>query len=225
MKPVTVVEALAAPLRRDNVDTDAILPKQFMKSVARTGFGPNLFDSWRYLDIGEPGQDHTRRPLNPDFVLNQPRYQGARILLAGRNFGCGSSREHAPWALLEYGFEVIIAHSFADIFRQNCAKNGVLPVELDAAAMERLFAAAESPGGCRLRVDLEQQRVSGIDGGNEGGDHDGFSARFDIAPFTRHCLLNGLDEIGLSLRQRDRIAGFERARLQRFPWLDANLGD
>jgi 3-isopropylmalate/(R)-2-methylmalate dehydratase small subunit len=220
MKAVTVVEGLAAPLRRDNVDTDAILPKQFMKSVARTGFGPNLFDSWRYLDVGEPGQDHARRPLNPDFVLNQPRYQGARILLAGRNFGCGSSREHAPWALLEYGFEVIIAHSFADIFRQNCAKNGVLPVELDAASMELLFAAAESPDGCRLRVDLERQRVVGGDGGANG-----FEAGFDIAPFTRHCLLNGLDEIGLSLQQRDRIAGFERARLQRFPWLAANLGD
>jgi 3-isopropylmalate/(R)-2-methylmalate dehydratase small subunit len=216
MKPVTVVEGLVAPLRRDNVDTDAILPKQFMKSVARTGFGPNLFDSWRYLDAGEPGQDHARRPLNPDFVLNQPRYQGARILLAGRNFGCGSSREHAPWALLEYGFEVIIAHSFADIFRQNCGKNGVLPVELDAAAMEQLFAAAESPEGCHLRIDLEHQRVTGAHG---------FTANFDIAPFTRHCLLNGLDEIGLALQQRDRIAGFERERLERFPWLAASLCD
>ncbi|CAN7425149.1 3-isopropylmalate dehydratase small subunit [Duganella sp. LjRoot269] len=216
MKPVTIVEGLAAPLRRDNVDTDAILPKQFMKSVARTGFGPNLFDSWRYLDAGEPGQDHARRPLNPDFVLNQPRYQGARILLAGRNFGCGSSREHAPWALLEYGFEVIIAHSFADIFRQNCGKNGVLPVELDAASMEQLFAAAESAVGCRLRVDLERQRVIGAHG---------FTAGFDIAPFTRHCLLNGLDEIGLALQQRERIAGFESERLRRFPWLAANLCD
>jgi 3-isopropylmalate/(R)-2-methylmalate dehydratase small subunit len=216
MKPVTVVEGLAAPLRRDNVDTDAILPKQFMKSVARTGFGPNLFDSWRYLDAGEPGQDHARRPLNPDFVLNLPRYQGARILLAGRNFGCGSSREHAPWALLEYGFEVIIAHGFADIFKQNCGKNGVLPVELDAAAMEQLFAAAESAAGCRLRIDLEHQRVTGADG---------FTARFEIALFTRHCLLNGLDEIGLALQQRARIAGFERARLERFPWLAVNLGD
>lgn len=216
MKPVTVVEGLAAPLRRDNVDTDAILPKQFMKSVARTGFGPNLFDSWRYLDAGEPGQDHTRRPLNTDFVLNQPQYQGARILLAGRNFGCGSSREHAPWALLEYGFEVIIAHSFADIFRQNCSKNGVLPVELDAAAMEQLFTAAESEAGYCLRVDLEHQRVTGAHG---------FAASFDIAPFTRHCLLNGLDEIGLALRQRERIAGFERERLERFPWLATSLGD
>jgi 3-isopropylmalate/(R)-2-methylmalate dehydratase small subunit len=216
MKPVTIVEGLAAPLRRDNVDTDAILPKQFMKSVARTGFGPNLFDSWRYLDAGEPGQDHARRPLNPDFVLNQPRYQGARILLAGRNFGCGSSREHAPWALLEYGFEVIIAHSFADIFRQNCGKNGVLPVELDTASMEQLFAAAESAVGCRLRVDLERQCVIGAHG---------FTAGFDIAPFTRHCLLNGLDEIGLALQQRERIAGFESERLRRFPWLAANLCD
>jgi 3-isopropylmalate/(R)-2-methylmalate dehydratase small subunit len=216
MKPVTIVEGLAAPLRRDNVDTDAILPKQFMKSVARTGFGPNLFDSWRYLDAGEPGQDHARRPLNPDFVLNQPRYQGARILLAGRNFGCGSSREHAPWALLEYGFEVIIAHSFADIFRQNCGKNGVLPVELDADSMEQLFAAAEGAAGCRLRVDLERQRVTGVHG---------FTAGFDIAPFTRHCLLNGLDEIGLALQQRERIAGFESERLRRFPWLAANLCD
>ncbi|WP_394778871.1 3-isopropylmalate dehydratase small subunit [Undibacterium sp.] len=216
MRAITVVEGLVAPLRRDNVDTDAILPKQFMKSVARTGFGPNLFDSWRYLDVGEPGQDHAARPLNKEFVLNQLRYQGARILLAGRNFGCGSSREHAPWALLEYGFDVIIAYSFADIFRQNCYKNGVLPVELGEEAMAHLFAAAESEAGCRLTVDLEYQSVTGADG---------FTAGFDIAPFTRHCLLNGLDEIGLALQQRDRIAQFEHARLARFPWLAKPLSD
>ncbi|MFZ6645872.1 3-isopropylmalate dehydratase small subunit [Undibacterium sp. TJN25] len=216
MRAITIVEGLVAPLRRDNVDTDAILPKQFMKSVARTGFGPNLFDSWRYLDTGEPGQDTAQRPLNREFVLNQPRYQGARILLAGRNFGCGSSREHAPWALLEYGFDVIVAHSFADIFRQNCCKNGILPVELDAQAMSHLFAAAESEEGCRLRVDLERQRVDGADG---------FIASFDIEPFTRDCLLKGLDEISLSLRQRERIAQFERTRLVRFPWLATPISD
>ena len=210
MEPFTIVQGLAAPLRRDNVDTDAILPKQFMKSVARTGFGPNLFDSWRYLDPGEPGQDPALRRPNPDFVLNQPRYRDATILLAGRNFGCGSSREHAPWALLQYGFRAIVAAGFADIFRQNCTKNGVLPVELGDAALEVLFAAAESEAGCRLRVDLERQRVTGPDG---------FAASFDIAPAVRHALLNGLDEIGLTLRRRERIAAFERERLARHPWL------
>lgn len=214
MEPFTVVDGLAAPLRRDNVDTDAILPKQFMKSVARTGFGPNLFDSWRYLDPGEPGQDPAMRRPNPDFVLNQPRYRAATILLAGRNFGCGSSREHAPWALLQYGFRVLVAVGFADIFRQNCTKNGVLPVELGDAALDILFAAAESEGGCRLRVDLEQQRVTGPGG---------FAASFDIAPAARHALLGGLDEIGLTLRRRERIAAFERERLARYPWLAASI--
>jgi len=214
MEAITVIEGLAAPLRRDNVDTDAILPKQFMKSVARTGFGPNLFDSWRYLDPGEPGQDPAARRPNPDFVLNQPRYRGAAILLAGRNFGCGSSREHAPWALLQYGFRVIVAEGFADIFRQNCSKNGILPVELDGAAMERLFAAAEGAQGCRLRVDLEGQAVDGPGG---------FHARFEIAQASRHALLHGLDEIGLTLGQRDRIAAFERERLARYPWLAAPI--
>jgi 3-isopropylmalate/(R)-2-methylmalate dehydratase small subunit len=214
MEPITVVEGLAAPLRRDNVDTDAILPKQFMKSIARTGFGPNLFDSWRYLDQGEPGRDPALRRPNPDFVLNQPRYRGAPILLAGRNFGCGSSREHAPWALLEYGFQVIVAVGFADIFRQNCVKNGVLPVELDETAMARLFEAAESGHGCRLRVDLESQRVS-------GPGH--FEASFQIAPAVRHALLHGLDEIGLTLRRRGRIAAFERERFARHPWLDVPI--
>jgi 3-isopropylmalate/(R)-2-methylmalate dehydratase small subunit len=212
MEALSVVEGLAAPLRRDNVDTDAILPKQFMKSVARTGFGPNLFDAWRYLDVGEPGQPTADRPRNPDFVLNQARYQGAAILLAGRNFGCGSSREHAPWALLEYGFRVILAESFADIFRQNCAKNGILAVELPPAEMARLFDAAESPRGLRLQVDLRAQTVRG---------DDGFAADFAIAPFTRQCLLEGLDEIALTLRQVDAIAQFEQRRLARFPWLAA----
>jgi 3-isopropylmalate/(R)-2-methylmalate dehydratase small subunit len=214
MEAFTVLEGLAAPLRRDNVDTDAILPKQFMKSVARTGFGPNLFDSWRYLDHGEPGQDPAARVPNPDFVLNKARYRGATILLAGRNFGCGSSREHAPWALLQYGFRVIVAEGFADIFRQNCCKNGVLPVELDAAAMAALFAAAEGEGGCRLRVDLERQTVDGPGG---------FHARFGIAAASRHALLHGLDEIGLTLRRRERIAAFERERLARYPWLSAPI--
>lgn len=214
MEPLVIVEGLAAPLRRDNVDTDAILPKQFMKSVERTGFGPNLFDSWRYLDPGAPGQDPASRRPNPRFVLNQPRYRGATILLAGRNFGCGSSREHAPWALLQYGFRVIVAAGFADIFRQNCTKNGVLPVELDEAALDVLFAAAEGARGCRLRVDLERQHVT--------GPH-GFAAPFAIAPAARHALLNGLDEIGLTLRRRERIAAFERERLARYPWLDASI--
>jgi 3-isopropylmalate/(R)-2-methylmalate dehydratase small subunit len=215
MEPITVVEGLAAPLRRDNVDTDAILPKQFMKSVARTGFGPNLFDAWRYLDVGEPGQPAAGRPLNPDFVLNDLRYQGASILLAGRNFGCGSSREHAPWALLEYGFRVIVATSFAEIFRQNCGKNGILAIELPAEDIERLFTAAENGPGLRLRVDLERETMEG---------DDGFRASFAILPFTRHCLLNGLDEIALTLQQRDTIASFEQRRLARYPWLAALAG-
>lgn len=210
MEPVALVDGLAAPLRRDNVDTDAILPKQFMKSVARTGFGPNLFDAWRYLDVGEPGQPTAQRPRNPDFVLNDARYHGAAILLAGRNFGCGSSREHAPWALLEYGFRVILAESFADIFRQNCGKNGILAIELPHADMARLFDAAESAAGLRLRVDLEQERVTG---------DEGFAASFAIAPFTRHCLLHGLDEIALTLQQRGAIAACEQRRLTQFPWL------
>lgn len=214
MQAITVVSGLAAPLRRDNVDTDAILPKQFMKSVARTGFGPNLFDSWRYLDPGEPGQDPAARQPNPDFVLNQPRYRGAAILLAGRNFGCGSSREHAPWALLQYGFQVIVAAGFADIFRQNCTKNGVLPVTLGEADMQTLFAAAESEQGCRLRVDLERQVVEGPDG---------FAAAFAIEASVRHALLNGLDEIGLTLQRQQRIADFERDRLARYRWLNAPI--
>jgi 3-isopropylmalate/(R)-2-methylmalate dehydratase small subunit len=210
MEPLTLVEGLAAPLQRDNVDTDAILPKQFMKSVARTGFGPNLFDAWRYQDIGEPGQDHTKRPLDPDFVLNQQRYKGATILLAGRNFGCGSSREHAVWALVQYGFRVVIAASFAEIFMQNAIKNGMLPVVLEEETMARLFAQAQGEQGCRLRVDLAQQAVSTADGRE---------AHFAIAPFARHCLLNGLDEIGLTLQQSERIARFEQQRLARYPWL------
>jgi 3-isopropylmalate/(R)-2-methylmalate dehydratase small subunit len=214
MEKFTAFSGLAAPLRRDNVDTDAILPKQFMKSIARTGFGPNLFDSWRYLDIGQPGQDHTLRPLNQDFVLNQPRYQGASVLLAGRNFGCGSSREHAPWALLEYGFRAIIATSFAEIFMQNCYQNGILTIALEEAHMARLFDIAEANeagAGARLDIDLEQQSVR---------SPDGVTVSFAIAPFTKHCLLNGLDQIGLTLQQRDRILAFEQHRRARYAWLD-----
>jgi 3-isopropylmalate/(R)-2-methylmalate dehydratase small subunit len=199
-----------APLDRANVDTDAIIPKQFLKSIRRTGFGPNLFDEWRYLDHGEPGMDHSTRPLNPDFVLNQARYQGATILLARKNFGCGSSREHAPWALLQYGFRAVIAPSFADIFFNNCTKNGLLPVVLPELVMDRLFADVAVHPGYRLTVDLPRQKVIEPDGREHG---------FDVAPFRKYCLVNGLDDIGLTLRHKDKIAAFEKERLARQPWL------
>jgi 3-isopropylmalate/(R)-2-methylmalate dehydratase small subunit len=199
-----------APLDRANVDTDAIIPKQFLKSIRRTGFGPNLFDEWRYLDHGEPGMDHSRRPLNPDFVLNQARYQGATILLARKNFGCGSSREHAPWALLQHGFRAVIAPSFADIFFNNCTKNGLLPVALPELVMDRLFNDVAVHPGYRLTVDLPRQKVVEPD----GREHD-----FDVAPFRKYCLVNGLDDIGLTLRHKDKIAAFEKERLARQPWL------
>jgi 3-isopropylmalate/(R)-2-methylmalate dehydratase small subunit len=211
----TVHSGLVAPLDRANVDTDAIIPKQFLKSIHRSGFGPNLFDEWRYLDHGEPGMDNSRRPLNPDFVLNQPRYQGASILLARRNFGCGSSREHAPWALVQHGFRAILAPSFADIFYSNSLKNGLLVIALPELLIDRLFREAASFSGYRLTVDLPQQKV--IEPG--GAEHD-----FEIAPFRKYCLLNGLDDIGLTLRHRDKIREFEARRLARFPWLEKTAG-
>ena len=203
-------EGLVAPMDRANVDTDAVIPKQYLKSIKRTGYGPNLFDEWRYLDHGEPGMDHSKRPLNPDFVLNQPRYRGATVLLARENFGCGSSREHAPWALLQYGFQAVIAPSFADIFYNNSLKNGLLLIRLDGKTVDRLFKEVAANKGYRLAVDLEAQTVTA-----PGGE----SFKFDIDPFTKHCLLNGLDEIGLSLTHADEIKAFEAKHLERQPWL------
>jgi 3-isopropylmalate/(R)-2-methylmalate dehydratase small subunit len=205
-------EGLVAPLDRANVDTDAIIPKQFLKSIKRSGFGPNLFDAWRYLDHGEPGMDPAKRALNPDFVLNQPRYRGATVLLARENFGCGSSREHAPWALTDYGFQAVIAPSFADIFYNNCLKNGLLPIVLDAAVVDRMFRAVESREGYRVAVDLENQTVS---------TPDGEEYAFAIDPFRKHCLMNGLDEIGLTLQNADAIRAYEAKRRADAPWLFA----
>jgi len=203
-------EGLVAPMDRANVDTDAVIPKQYLKSIKRTGYGPNLFDEWRYLDHGEPGMDHSKRPLNPDFVLNQPRYRGATVLLARENFGCGSSREHAPWALLQYGFQAVIAPSFADIFYNNSLKNGLLLIKLDGKIVDRLFKAVQGAEGYQLAVDLEAQTVSA-----PGGE----SFKFDIDPFAKHCLLNGLDEIGLSLEHAGKIKAFETQHRERQPWL------
>lgn len=203
-------EGLVAPMDRANVDTDSVIPKQYLKSIKRTGYGPNLFDEWRYLDHGEPGMDHSKRPLNPDFVLNQPRYQGATVLLARENFGCGSSREHAPWALLQYGFQAVIAPSFADIFYNNSLKNGLLLIRLDAKIVDRLFKETMGTEGYRLAVDLESQTVTA-----PGGE----SFKFDVDPFTKHCLLNGLDEIGLTLAHADKIKAFEAKHRERQPWL------
>jgi 3-isopropylmalate/(R)-2-methylmalate dehydratase small subunit len=203
-------EGLVAPMDRANVDTDAVIPKQYLKSIRRTGYGPNLFDEWRYLDHGEPGMDHSKRPLNPDFVLNQARYRGATVLLARENFGCGSSREHAPWALLQYGFQAVIAPSFADIFYNNSLKNGLLLIKLDAKTVDRLFKEAQGKEGYRLAVDLEAQTVT-----TPGGE----TLKFDIDPFTKHCLLNGLDEIGLSLEHAGEIKAFEQEHRERQPWL------
>ncbi|MCM1128923.1 MAG: 3-isopropylmalate dehydratase small subunit [Alistipes senegalensis] len=211
MEKFTKHQGLVVPLDRVNVDTDAIIPKQFLKSIQRTGFGPNLFDEWRYLDHGEPGVDCAKRPLNPDFVLNQSRYRGGTILLARENFGCGSSREHAPWALQQYGFRAIIAPSFADIFFNNCFKNGLLPVTLDKEQVSALFAAVEAAPGYRLTVDLEDQVVT-----DESGR---VRYPFTIDPFRRYCLLNGLDDIGLTLRHAGEIRDFEERRIQAQPWL------
>jgi 3-isopropylmalate/(R)-2-methylmalate dehydratase small subunit len=201
---------VVCPLDRANVDTDAIIPKQFLKSIKRTGFGPNLFDEWRYLDHGEPGMDNSRRPLNPDFVLNDPRYAGASILLARENFGCGSSREHAPWALADYGFRVIIASSFADIFFNNCFKNGILPVVLDGAQVDALFRRATDDEALHLTVDLDAQQLVLPDGERIG---------FEVDGFRKHCLLNGLDDIGLTLQQVDEIRAYEARRRSEAPWL------
>ena len=210
MEAFTVHQGLVAPMDRDNVDTDAIIPKQFLKSIARSGFGPNLFDAWRYLDPGEPGQDPASRRPNPDFVLNQPRYQGASVLLARRNFGCGSSREHAPWALQQYGFRALIAPSFADIFFNNCYKNGLLPIVLPESQVNALFDAVLAFPGFRLTIDLPRQLVV---------KPDGSALPFEVEPFRKECLLGGLDDIGLTLRHADKIRAFEAERLARMPWL------
>ncbi|MBX3603566.1 MAG: 3-isopropylmalate dehydratase small subunit [Rubrivivax sp.] len=210
MDAFTVHQGLVAPLDRENVDTDAIIPKQFLKSIARSGFGPNLFDEWRYLDKGEPGQDPAARKPNPDFVLNQPRYAGASILLARRNFGCGSSREHAPWALQQYGFRALIAPSYADIFFTNCFKNGLLPVVLPEAQVARLFDEVAAFPGYRLTVDLPRQVVV---------KPDGEELPFEVQPFRKYCLVNGFDDIGLTLRHADKIRAFEAERLAKMPWL------
>jgi 3-isopropylmalate/(R)-2-methylmalate dehydratase small subunit len=214
MKPLTVHTGVVMPMDRANVDTDAIIPKQFLKSIKRAGFGPNLFDAWRYLDEGQPGMDNAKRPLNPDFVLNQPRYKGASILLARRNFGCGSSREHAPWALEDQGFRVLIAPSYADIFFNNCFKNGVLPIVLSEDDVDTLFKLTESKPGFELVVDLAKQTVRSADGQ--------FERSFEVEPFRKHCLLNGLDDIGLTLQKADKIKAYEAKRMQDRPWVAAD---
>ena len=210
MQAFTVHQGLVAPMDRENVDTDAIIPKQFLKSIARSGFGPNLFDEWRYLDRGEPGQDPAARRPNPDFVLNQPRYAGASVLLARSNFGCGSSREHAPWALQQFGFRALIAPSFADIFFNNCFKNGLLPIVMPASQVSRLFDEVAAFPGYALTVDLPRQVVV---------EPSGRELPFDIQPFRKYCLVNGFDDIGLTLRHADKIRAFEAERLARMPWL------
>jgi 3-isopropylmalate/(R)-2-methylmalate dehydratase small subunit len=213
MEKFTTLTGLVAPLDRPNVDTDAIIPKQFLKSIRRTGFGPNLFDEWRYLDSGEPGMDNSSRPVNSDFVLNQPRYRGASILLGRKNFGCGSSREHAVWALLDFGFRVVIAPSFADIFFNNCFKNGVLPVMLDEAVVEQLFRAVNRTEGYQLTVDLAAQQIR---------TPDGQVIVFDVDAFRKDCLLQGLDDIGLTLQHADDIRHYEAKRRKAAPWLFNN---
>ena len=210
MHKFTIHQGLVVPLDRENVDTDAIIPKQFLKSIRRTGFGPNLFDEWRYLDKGEPGKPESARQPNPDFVLNQPRYKGASVLLTRRNFGCGSSREHAPWALEQYGFRAILAPSFADIFFNNCFKNGMLPIPLSEAEISQLFDEVNVTPGYTLTIDLPRQRVV---------TPQGREIPFDVQPFRKECLLNGWDDIGLTLRHKDKIATFEAHRLATKPWL------
>jgi len=210
MEKFITLNGLVAPLDRPNVDTDAIIPKQFLKSIKRSGFGPNLFDEWRYLDHGEPGMDNSKRPLNPDFVLNQKRYQGAQVLLGRDNFGCGSSREHAPWALEDYGFRCVIAPSFADIFYNNCFKNGILPIVLDAAIVEQLFQETDASEGYSLDIDLSEQKVT-----TPAGE----SFAFEVDEFRKYCLLNGLDDIGLTLQRVDDIKAYEQKRKAEAPWL------
>ena len=214
MDKFTLHTGIVAPMDREIVDTDAIIPKQFLKSIKRTGFGPNLFDEWRYLDKGEPGMDPASRQPNPDFVLNQPRYAGASILLARRNFGCGSSREHAPWAIAQYGFRALIAPSYADIFFNNCFKNGLLPIVQPEEVVSQLFAEVAAAPGYRLTIDLERQRIV---------KPDGSEIAFDVQPFRKYCLLGGLDDIGLTLRHQDDIRAFEARRLAAKPWLAHTL--
>jgi len=211
MQPFRVHTGLVAPLDRANIDTDAIIPKQFLKSIKRSGFGPNLFDEMRYLDHGEPGMDPAQRRPNPNFVLNDPRYRGASILLARRNFGCGSSREHAPWALHDFGFRALIAPSYADIFNNNCYKNGLLPIVLPESQVDRLFADTFAFPGFKLTIDLERQVVSTVDGSS--------AFAFEVEPFRKHCLLNGLDDIGLTLQHAQAIRAFETKRLADQPWI------
>ena len=210
MQKFTKLQGLVAPMDRENVDTDAIIPKQFLKSIKKTGFGINLFDEWRYLDHGEPGQDPASRKPNPDFVLNQPRYQGASILLARKNFGCGSSREHAPWALDQYGFRCVIAPSYADIFFNNCFKNGLLPIQLPETTVAQLFDEVLAFPGYQLTIDLERQVIV---------RPQGQEIAFEVQAFRKYCLLGGLDDIGLTLRQTDKIKAFEAERLATKPWL------
>lgn len=212
MKKFTVHQGIVAPLDRANVDTDMIIPKQFLKSIKRSGFGPNLFDELRYLDEGQPDQDCSQRPLNPDFVLNKPRYQGCSILLARKNFGCGSSREHAPWALEDFGIRAIIAPSYADIFFNNSFKNGLLPIILKESLVDELFDEVAASEGYQLEIDLENQRVI-----KPNGD----TLPFEIDAFRKHCLLNGLDDIGLTLEQGEAIAAYEKKRRESAPWLFA----
>ena len=215
MEKLTVHTGLVAPLDRSNVDTDAIIPKQFLKSIYRTGYGPTCFDDWRYLDKGEPGMDNSKRPLNPDFVLNEPRYQGASILLARKNFGCGSSREHAPWALLQYGFRAVIAPSFADIFYSNSLKNGLVPVPVNELVIDRLFEAFKQTVGYKLTVDLDRQLLI---------EPDGKATPFEIAAFRRWAIMNGYDDIGITLaNKQDKIRAFESERLASKPWLAKTL--
>ena len=210
MEKFTVLTGLVAPMDRANVDTDAIIPKQFLKSIKRSGFGPNLFDEWRYLDHGEPGMDNSTRPLNTDFVLNQARYHGASVLIARENFGCGSSRERAPWALEDYGFRAIIAPSFADIFYNNCFKNGILPIQLDEQTVDQLFQQTYASEGYTLTIDLTAQSII---------QPDGSSVSFEVDEFRKYCLLNGLDDIGLTLQHVDAIKSYEDKRKQEAPWL------
>ena len=210
MQKFTLLKGIVAPMDRANVDTDAIIPKQFLKSIRKTGFGPNLFDEWRYLDVGQPGVPESARKPNPDFVLNQPRYKGAKVLLARKNFGCGSSREHAPWAIDQYGFRCVIAPSFADIFFNNCLKNGLLPIVLPEAAVDLLFNEVAAFPGYELTVDLERQVVV---------RPQGEEIPFEVQAFRKYCLLNGLDDIGLTLRHADKIKTYEAERLATKPWL------
>ena len=214
MNPFNIHKGLVAPMDRENVDTDAIIPKQFLKSIRKTGFGQNLFDEWRYLDVGQPGQDPAERKPNPDFVLNQARYKGASVLLARKNFGCGSSREHAPWALDQYGFRAILAPSFADIFFNNCFKNGLLPIVLPESVIAGLFDECLAFPGFELTIDLERQLII-----KNSGD----PIPFEVNAFRKYCLMNGFDDIGLTLRHKDKIAAFEAERLAQKPWLARSL--